>query len=44
MRCVVMTATTPHQVFKAVGVIVLRHVTDFGTNWTIETAVQVMAW
>ena len=32
------------QIIKALGVLLLHHLTDFGTDWRIEAALQVMAW
>lgn len=32
------------QVLKALGVLVLHHLADFGTDWRIENALQIMAW
>ena len=32
------------QIVKALGVLLLHHLTDFGTDWRIEVTLQIMAW
>ena len=36
--------TVSLQIIKALGVLLLHHLTDFGTDWRIEATLQVMAW